>query len=171
MPHCWLARQATPVLQSIGPYPGPVSETVQRILGRLQSLERAEWLIDLLRPHEAFRDGQFSVEVVDPVYAIQGCYAVRYTGPFIHRGCASAWSHWTPRESPSSSAQAPSALVPRRGVGYPQTSSARSKSKAKPTSVPGISSGSTQPSNIQVTARRRRRPARSASGDVCRSAQ
>jgi hypothetical protein len=52
----------------------------------MQTQERAEWVIELLRTHDAFREGDFAIEAVDPAHPHMGRYRVLYSGPFIHRG-------------------------------------------------------------------------------------
>jgi hypothetical protein len=49
--------------------------------------DRAEWAAELFRPHDAFRDGKITVEVIDDyTAALAGCYAVMFRGPQCHTG-------------------------------------------------------------------------------------
>jgi hypothetical protein len=53
---------------------------------RCETRERAEWLIELLRPHAAFRDGVLEVEATDSGDGVSGPYRVGYHGPCVHEG-------------------------------------------------------------------------------------
>jgi hypothetical protein len=53
---------------------------------RCDTRERAEWLIELLRPHAAFREGVLEVEVAEPSDGVSGPYRVVYHGPRVHEG-------------------------------------------------------------------------------------
>src|SRR5665213_386644 len=50
-----------------------------------QTRARADWLIQLLRPHPAFRGGTFDIDIVETISEHTGRFRVVYLGPRVHR--------------------------------------------------------------------------------------